>query len=302
MNQGNREKVEALLGTAGNPEVAASALEAAASAGAACEPGFLTVLCARKEAASEAQAKGFAEAAGLDVYTARQRLSSPVPRPLRRDGTERESAKWVKLLRGLGLRAFTASEREISETEFLPCTAIFKDAGHLIVRSGAGDKHIAFAEFCGIACGEVASQVVESRVQDRLAGEAITQRNVSRTSEFIIDLAMRGQPRIIRLRQSTFDFARVMPAETSASSVQIRAILKMIRKALPGAPVYDQFAVAEGLLVSDGAERLSATSDAARRGIASGMAVHRNMREERTALPTFDLYSTLARFEVLRGA
>ncbi|MCC6547436.1 hypothetical protein IT570_09745 [Candidatus Sumerlaeota bacterium] len=301
MSGQDQDKLHALFRTKGNPEVAARAIDAAV--GACREPGFLTVTCSRSEAPPADKLEAFTRQTGYDLFTARQRLSSPLPRPLRRDDSELESAKWVKFLRSIGIQSFTASEREITELEFVECTALYKDASRLIAQCADSEKHIPLTEVCCIACGDVSVQVVESIVRERIGGETQTaQRDVKRTMDFVIDLGLRSHARMFRFRQGTFDYSRVFAGETGASTVQIRAILKMIRKALPATPVYDQFAVAESLLVADSAERTVASGDLVRRGAMSGMAMERNVRQERSAFPAFDLYSALARFEVLRGA
>mgnify|MGYP000894173523 FL=1 len=122
-----------------------------------------------------------------------------------------------------------------------------------------------------------------------------------KSSQFVIDIHLKSQPRAFRLLQDTFDFARVFPKEVSATGIQIRSVLKMICKALPQTPVYDQFGIAESLLLADASEKVAVSNALQRRGIGSGMSVEKTTRVEKSAFPVFDLYSTLAHFEALRG-
>ena len=266
--------------------------------------GHLVVLSRQPSAPSTPAIEALANAMMLDVYTARQRLSTPVPRPLRREATESAAAKWIEWLRASGIRCFPVAERELAAQQFPLHRAIYQEQDGMLFEDLAGER-VAHgrAEVACIVAGEVTESTSGEKLQTSVVGQITGGlQPLTRRTEFVIDLQLRTATVAIRLTQDAFQYSTLFPGEAGSSAVLIRSVLKMIRKALPAAPVYEDFAIAENIL-GQSADQLVITNGPSSSPSLLSLRSHseKNVLVQKSTLPVFDLYSSLARHDAMHA-
>lgn len=266
------------------------------------DPGHLVVLARHLDLPPEKTIAAFAEAMNFDLYTARQRLLAPTPRVLRREASDADARQWIDWFERIGLRTFALSEEELGKLEFLPQKALSFRDGLLAFQNAKGQPtELPAGDAIALVIGEVTESTrVEQEVKSLLTNTTGTGRAmVSRRVELLIDVHRRSAPHAIRIRQDSFDFADLYPDSTGASAVLVRTLAKTLARELPSAVVFDDFKQVADILGSS-RQMLSNSSFLQRRGFGSGYALHREKITQDSTADTFDIYSALARFEVLR--
>lgn len=266
------------------------------------EAGHLVVLARHLDLPPEKTIAAFAEAMGFDVYTARQRLLAPTPRVLRRETSEGEARQWIDWFERIGLRTFALSEEELGKLELLPQKSLEFQKGSIAFLNGKGEAtELPPNDAIALVIGEVTESTrVEQEVKSLLTNKASTGRAiVNRRVELIIDIHRRSAPQALRIRQDSFEFHRLYPDSTGASSVLVRTLAKTLGRELPSAIVFDDFKQVADILGSS-RQLISNSSYLQRKGFASGFAMQREKVTQDSTAETFDVYSALARFEVMR--
>lgn len=268
--------------------------EALADAPSAERPaGWFVALARQDELPDEKRLASFAEAFGIDAYTARQRLLSPAARLLLREETESAARAWVQWLAHLRLRSFLVPGDALASQRFEPCIAVFATESALVFLDSAERRtEVPLGSVGALVFGEVRERLTAER--DRYSPVATTRAlpdvaPAIPTQEGIADVHLRSGSLCLRLEQNSVQFSRMFPDQTGASAVLIRTLFTKLRRSVPAVPVWDGFREAEDVL---GASLKFLGSDAA------GSTLARHFL--RTSRPTFDLYSTLARLEALQ--
>jgi hypothetical protein len=272
------------------------------------EPGHLVVL-GRQRTMPEAPAiKAFAEALGLDPFSARQKLLLPTPRVLRREERAGKAREWTEWLHKLGMRAFDVEETIIASQQFLLVHSLeFAPDGDLVVNLAAGGEPLVIpaSDLLALVHGEVNERVdVSDSSSNPLLGEVRSgKENIRSSTEAMTDIHRRSTPDSLRIAQDSFHWQALHPGELGQSSRHARELFESLRKAFPAATVYGDFATVESVLGES--ERLIASSSHFWRNdlrpATSRYVVHKKSTTVRSNRTTFETYSTLARLDALKG-
>lgn len=284
-----------------SPEMLAAILEGANPPADA----WLVFLGHRQSPPGQDRLAAFAETFGIDAYTARQWLNSPVPRLLRRVAASGRAEQWVRYLADLRLSGFFVKETALAANRPTPVTVYTREGEALSFETPDGATHsLPASTLLCIAAGEIREEVFEEHTEKfGLMGELSRGRSRIRSStRFLFDLHFRGHEGPFRFDQDTLLFSRIYPSGGGrASSVLVRSLLASIRESVPAVPVYTEFHFAEDSL-GQACETLGKSSDLMRRWIFGGAGGHLSETETRlrATLPAFHLYSSLLAEETRR--
>jgi hypothetical protein len=265
-------------------------------------PGWLVILDRQPAVPNERRIAAFAQALKIDEFTARQRLSAPSLRILRREAEKTKALEWRDWLQALDIRGFMVGEEELAAMTFLECTAAFADGGMLVFEQAGGERVSIPAE--SVACfvlGDVRERTITEHVRPGMMWdeESPEERRTTRL-ELILDVHRRDARESIRLRQDSFQFQRVFPGESSGSTQLMRRLAEKLRRSAPHAPLREDFTQAQALL-GDSMRLLSEETKVVLNWRRVGRTVQRETERHilDSNVPVFDLYSALVRFGTL---
>lgn len=267
---------------------------------------WLVFLGHRQPPPEQKRLAAFAEAFGIDPYTARQWLNSPAPRLLRRVPSRERAARWVEFLAGLGLAGFSVEEAVLASRQPVSVSSWSREEDAFAFEPVKGPPvSLPSGQLLCIAAGEVREEFFEERTEKLgLMGELARGHDRTRvSSRYLFDLHFRGSGGVYRFDQDLLAFARMFPGRGGqASSVLVRGLLASIREAAPAVPVYTEFHFAEESL-GRAREALEKSSDLMRRWMFGGGARHSETQTHfRATLPAFHLYSSLLAEELRQVA
>lgn len=255
--------------------------------------GWFVALARQDQLPDDKRLASFAEAFGLDAFTARQRLLSPATRLLRREDSQSEAQAWVEWLGMMHLRAFIVPGGEAAAQQFAPQAAVYAGDGVLVFVDHAEKRlDVPTEAVAALVFGDVRERVTTEKERKSLLTDP---RNLNvagpvAAQQAVMDIHLRHGNTCLRLEQDKVQYSRMFPDQTGASAVLIRKIFSRVRKMVPHAPVFEGFREAEDVL---GASLKLLGTDAV------GSSIHRVFLK--TSLPTFNLYSTLARLEAMQS-
>lgn len=291
------------------PEQAAPLMEAQANADAP-PAHHLVVLGRQTHAPGEAIVAALAKGLAIDVYSARQRLMTPCPRVVRREANEREAQRWVAWMRALDVAGFTVPEATLRAFDpLLIRTFVAEPDALVVVLEDGGLRRIARREILCLVTGIVRERVIRettaSPTGSALSGGGlpIAYEVTGQREELIADIHVLGQDAPLRLTESLLD-ARSLFADRPLPSIShMTEAVRMLRVAVGGVPVFDQFEAAAGAL-GDNWQVLSRTTDLMKRRMTASAA---SLQLTTTTVvghsdrASFDLYSHLLRLQLLHA-
>ena len=193
---------------------------------------------------------------------------------------------------------------QLLDEQFPHHRAIYQEQHGMLFEDLAGERVThGRDEVACVVVGEVSESTSGEKLQSSVVGQISGGlQPLARRTEFVIDLQLRAATVAVRLTQDAFQYSTLFPGETGSSAVLIRSVLKLIRKALPSAPVYEDFAIAENIL-SQSADQLVTTNGPSSALTLLSLRSHseKNVLVQKSTLPAFDLYSSLARHDAMRA-
>lgn len=291
------------------PEQAAPAMMAQAKAPMPVAH-HLVVLGRQSGNVSDAAVAALAKGLSIDPYSARQRVATPCPRVIRREGNEREAQRWVAWMRALELVAFTVPESMVREFAPLPIRTFVPEPDALVFMLEDGTlRRVARRELLCLVVGTIHERTVRETVASP-TGSAMTGGglavgyDIAKVSEELIaDIHVTGQSAPMRLTEALLDVRSLFADRAVPSMSHMSEAVRMLRMAVGGVPVYDQFAAASGAL-GDNWQVLARSTNLMRRVATSGagsLQLTASTMFGQSDRASFDLYSHLLRLQLLHG-
>ena len=270
----------------------------------------LVVLGRQTAAITEATVGSLAKGLGIDTYSARQRLMTPCPRVIRREDNQREAERWVGWLRALELVAYTVPEATLRAFDpMLIRTFVAEPAAVVFVLEDGAMRRTARREIVCVVTGTVRERIMRETTSSPTGSGApatalTTAYEVSsHREELIADVHVLGQDAPLRLNEALLDTRSLFADRQVPSLTHMAEAVRMLRIAVGGVPVFDQFDAASGAL-GDNWQVLARSTDLMRRRMTAGAAslqLTTSTLVGQSDRASFDLYSHLLRLQLLLG-
>lgn len=291
------------------PEDTAAALGATASGVGATAAHHVVVLGMQGGNVPEATVAALAKGLRVDPYNARQRLATPCPRVLRREENEREAQRWVAWLRALELAAFAAPEAAVALPEPVGVATFIAEPDTLVFGLVDGSlRRVARREVLCLVTGTVRERMVRETVaspnSSPLAGGGLPvgYEVTHQHEEAMADVHVIGQSAPLRLTPATLDARSLFGDRPPPTLAQMAEAVRLLRTAVGGAPVYDQFEAASGAL-GDSWQVMERSTDLVRRraSVGASLQLTASTTFAQSDRASFDLYSQLLRLQRLHA-
>ncbi len=268
------------------------------------EGGHFVVLGVQWNPPSAETVKAFAEGLGYDPYMARQRLLAPCPRVLRREEHRQKAEEWVAWLVDTGLAGFAVSEERIAGFAPWPAASA-SHAGEILsfVHDDGTVRRIPNADVRCIVVGRVQRRTTQHKTGADIAGffQPGTTDVLSSSVEGVIDVHTNEPGEAVRLLENSLKFGG-MSLEHGDGRARMRQVADFLAKAVPGAPVIDDFARASAAL-GESCQIVARSLDIDYRPAGAPMprvGLAKSRTVEQSDASAFDLYSLLSSLQLQR--